>query len=248
MTDAFEDAFAVKDTQPAPTPEAIVQPVPIPVPVATPAPVVEAPKVEAPKPEPAHIPVTALLDERDKRQRAERERDELRAQVQPKNIPSFQDDPEAFAQHLAQETQRVAVGERFNTSEFVAREKHGDEPVTSAMDWGMQRSQESPAFAAEYLKQKHPIDWVVRQHKRDRLVNEIGENDEAYVRRRYAELNPTAAPIPVPQAPAAQAAPQPAPPQQPLPTRSLASATSAGGVQVNPVPGEAEAFKATFSR
>lgn len=250
---AFENAFGGNST-PAAQPEPVAPAAPQTPTPATPEPAAAAPL--APQPaaaEPAKphevIPFATSLQWRDDAKNYKRKFEELEARsAQPhQQIPSVQDE-EAYTAHVSDLVNRAVVSERFNVSEYQAQEKHGVEAVKSAMDWGMQRSQESPAFAAEYMRQKHPIDWAVRQHKRDRLVNEIGENDEAYVRRRYAELNPTAAPIPAPQAPAAQAAPQPAPPVTPLPTRSLATATSAGGVQVNPVPGEAEAFKATFSR
>jgi len=252
MADAFEDAFA-KESQPSPEPIAQPTPVPEPVQVATPAPVIEAPKVEIPKPadppteEKVRGILHATLDEREKRQRLERENAELRAQIQPRTIPSIQDE-EAYTAHVNDMVNRAVVSERFNVSESMAQEKHGADAVKAAMDWGMQRSQESPAFAAEYMRQKHPIDWAVKQHKRDALMKDLGDDPDAWVRKRYAEINPSGTTTAIPQASQAQAAPQPTPQQQPLPTKSLASATSAGGMQVQPIKTDEELFKSAFNR
>lgn len=183
-----------------------------------------------------------MLEEREKRQKAEKEAKELRARIQQfesqqqqPQLPSASD-PQALAQYIDQQRTSLA----FDMSETMAREKHGDEPVSQAMDWALQRAQQSPAFAGEYLKQKHPIDWAVKQHKRDAVLQQVGDDPDAFVRRRWAEMNPTA--LPQTDAPPSQAAsPQPAPiPQQQAtaPPRSIANAPSAGGAQVVPPTGE----------
>jgi hypothetical protein len=204
--------------------------------VETPAPVVEQPKPQEQPKEHGGLSgpaLAAVLDERDKRKKLEQELNELRSKQQPQNIPSIQDDPEAFAQHLRAEAQRASVSTRFELSETIARDKHGDDAVAKAMEWGMERSQQSPAFAAEYIKQKHPIDWVVRQMKRDSLLSELGDDDaaqKAFIERKARELGliPPTAPV-APTAPAA-ATPQPAAaPAAPDPFRQFDAAPSAGG-------------------
>lgn len=205
-------------------------------PVASAAPVAATPAPEAPKAEPGHVPISALLDEREKRQRFERELTELRAQrQQPETVPSVTADPEAYAQYQRDLVDRTRTSTIFDVSETMAREKHGDAPVQTAMDWALQRSQESPAFAAEYLKQKHPIDWAVRQHKRDALVSQLGDDPDAWVRKRAEELGITVAATQAPQGQQAPASPQPAAPKPTPPRPSLASAVSAGGMQTVPV-------------
>lgn len=201
-------------------------------------PAIAAPVVEAPKPATEHGGLTgpalaAVLDEREKRQKAEARLAALEAQrQQPQQyVPSVQDDPEAFAAFMFEQTGRAHTSARFDISETLATEKHGAETVKAAMDWGLQRSQENPAFAAEYLRQKNPIDWAVRQHKKDKLISEMGDDDaaqKAFIERRARELGLLA---PAPQAaPSVQAAPQPvAQPRPAAPSLSLASAPSAGG-------------------
>lgn len=255
MTDAFDAQFSEGNSEPVEKPEATeskdgpvrddkgrfapvasepVAPTPVPTPEPVAAAPVATPAPEPVKAEPGHVPISALLDEREKRQRFERELAELRAQQQPSKIPSVTEDPEAFAAYQQQLVQQTATNTKFETSELVARQQHGDDPVQKAMDWAMERSSASPAFAAEYLKQKHPIDWAVRQHKRDTFVNEIGDDPEAYKARIRAEIAAEAAQPHAPQG-QAPASPQPAAPKPPPPRPSLASATSAGGMQTAPV-------------
>lgn len=224
--------------QPA-EPAPAVEPQPV-APVAPAAP-------EPAKPDPSQEAkglMLAMLDEREKRQKAERERDELRSSQQTRNIPSVTDDPEAFAQHQQQLIQQTATNTRFETSEIVARQQHGDDPVQKAMDWAMTRSQESPAFAHEYLKQKHPIDWAVRQQKRQALLDEIGDDPEAYKAKILAAHQ--AAPV-TPQQPAVVPQPAPVQPKPATPSPSLAAAPSAGGMATAPT-GHGVAFEGAFHK
>jgi hypothetical protein len=218
--------FAPKaDQQPEPQAQPTPEPAQsAPAVQAAPAPVAQP---EPAKAEPGHVPINALLDEREKRQKLEKRLADLEQQTrQPQNIPSVTDDPEAFAQHQQLLIQQTATNTRFETSELVARQQHGDDPVQKAMDWAMQRSQESPAFAAEYLKQKHPIDWAVRQQKRHALLDDIGDDPEAYRARIIAEFQ-----LRQTQRPACTRSPrhptQPAA-AKPAPRPSLASAPISG--------------------
>lgn len=233
---------------PAPQPEAPKAPEPTPAPTdqgqprqpdgkfAPVAPTEAAPVVPAVD-DPEKAPVSrsdfkGYLDERDKRQKLEAEAKTLREQIaafqnrQPQHIPSASD-PEAFAQYVEQ-TKTNTV---FDVSETMAREKHGDEPVAQAMDWALQKAQQSPAFAAEYLRQKHPIDWAVKQQKADKLVSEIGNDPEAYKARIIAEHLASIAANPTQAAQPLQAAtPNPSVPRPP---RSLASQPNAGAPPAN---------------
>lgn len=187
------------------------------------------------------VPLPTFLDMRDENKRLKAElakANEAKPAAPVTPPPSFKDDPEGFAAHLAEQTTRTQISTRFEVSELNAREKHGDDIVSSAMEWGMQRAQESPAFAAEYLKQPNPIAWAVKQHKRAALLDEIGDDEEKFITARaeklgFVKASPAAAPAApsTPQA-AAPATPQPAP--QATPTRSLASAPSAGGPAIVP--------------
>ncbi|WP_299083805.1 hypothetical protein [uncultured Paraglaciecola sp.] len=74
------------------------------------------------------IPIAALLDEREKRQAAQRELEQLRKQVQPKEdkTPDVLDDQEGFVKTIRNDVQQAIINERANISEHHARQKHDD--------------------------------------------------------------------------------------------------------------------------
>lgn len=225
----------------------------VPAPVAPePAPVEQPAPVAVPEPvkqEPGHIPITALLDEREKRQRLERELSDLRSRQQPEPPPTFQT-PEEIATYVQREAANAAWSAKVDFSESSAREKHGDATVEAAIQWGLQKCEQEKAalgfspFAVEQMRQRHPIDWVVRQQKRDAFLNEVGDDVEAYKAKLLAASQPAAPDNPAPPAPAA-ASPQPAAPKPAPPRPSLASAPTAGGIQVVPA---VAPFDAVFNR
>lgn len=226
------------------TPAIVPEPNPAeatPPPAEAPAPAdVAAETAPEPQPEPAPAaqtpkdgpmaPVAALLDERDKRKAAEQRAAELEArlaQQQPQEAPDPYDDPAGYQAHIAQQVQVQALSLKFDLSESMARDKYGDDTVTAAMEWGAQKAQANAGFRDEFLAQKNPIDWVVRQQKRESLLSVVGDDPDEYVRRRAAELGllaATDAGAGIPSVPGQQQAPRPAPPP-----RSIASAASAGG-------------------
>jgi len=199
---------------------------------------VETPAAAAPSAAPAEppktvdgIPLAVALEWKSELKEAKKrlaEFEESRSQQPDIQVPSPLEDPDGYALYQADLVNRAQTSARFDTSELIARSAHGDDAVQKAMDWGMERAQASPAFAAEYLRQRHPIDWAVKQMKREELMSKIGDDPDAYVRARWAELNATqTSPQPVPTNGAA-ASPQPAAPRQPSPQRSLAAQPTAG--------------------
>jgi hypothetical protein len=254
---AFDALFADK-----PAPEtAPAAPAPEPTPQAPPAATQPEQAAEVPQPaqpvsaEPAPakreeaIPLRTALDWRDEAKANKARVAELEAQLrQPQTVPSVQDDPEAFAAYQTELVNRTRTNTIFDVSETMATEKYGAEPVQSAMEWAMGKAQASPAFASEYLKQKHPIDWAVKQQRRETLLNEIGDDPDAYVRRRAAELAQAGGTPPQPAQPSPAVLPQPAAtPATPAPRPSLASAPTAGGMNTVPI-GPGAAFDAAIRR
>lgn len=221
-------------TEPAvqPEPEAApAEPVPEPAnPFATP--VVEA------KPEPGFVPITSMLDEREKRQKLEAELAQIRAsqqQQQPQPIPDRWEDPDghdAYQQALAE---RAITNVKLDLSEEVAREKFGDELVDKAREWALQKARTHPSFGQELLQQRNPYRYAVEQYNREQIASQVSPDDFAQFqawKQAQAQL----------QAPAPAA--EPAPPDTPrtLPPRSLASAPSAGGVLSEVEQSEEEMF------
>lgn len=197
-------------------------------PVVEPEPVIEAPVIEAPVQEEKSVPLATFLDMRDKLKEAERRAAELEA-AKPKpqrEIPDAFDDPTGFAAYQSQQVQEAVMGQKFEMSDLIARQSHGDETVEAATAWAMQKAQSNPAFAAEYMKERHPIDWIVRQHKRDSLMQQVGEDPDEFVRRRAVELGLIAT---APVIPVVTAQQQPATTPK-APPKSLVNAPAHGGV------------------
>ena len=196
----------------APEPESKGDPAPEPE-TATPA-------VSEPK-EDRFAPLSALLDERDKRQAAQRQAEELQrklaqfeAQQAAPQAPDFYEDPEG-------RINQALWNERLNTSELVARNTHGDAKVDEAREAFLAAAQKNPALQMELRGSRHPYDFVVSWHKRTRALSEIGDDPDAYRAKLQEEIRQ--------QVLAEFAQAQPQKPAAPPP--SLASAASAGGAQ-----------------
>lgn len=164
----------------------------------TPEPAPAAPEVAA-QPEPAaeqtddrprdpdtgrFVPISALLDERDKRQattrkleEAESELQRLRQPEQPIEMPT---DPREMVQTLVAEQQRLAFDERLNVSEMLARQTFGDDIVTAAQQAYRVAKQANPALHQALQEQLHPYKYVVEWHKQQKLLSEIGTDPEAW--------------------------------------------------------------------
>ena len=166
------------------------------------APVIEAEKPAAPEPEPQgdgrlrdpetgrFVPISALLDERDKRQAETRKREDLEAQLQryqqpqqPEQVPT---DPSGIIQYALAEQQRIAFNERLNTSELMARQSHGEEIVSQAQQAFLAAVGQNPMLQQQLQGQIHPYDFVVKWHKQHKLMSEIGQDPEAW-RKSEAE-------------------------------------------------------------
>lgn len=253
--DDFERIFdgqepAAVEAQPEPVASEVAAPQPAapeaPAVAAEPAPIAEAQPRED---DGRFAPISALQEERRKRQELERTVEEMRKASQPKpqpvepaKLPDPYDDPQGYARAIETQTQEGLLQMRFQMSNEMARAQFGADEVETARQWAVERAASDPAFDLAISRQPHPMAWIVQQHKRDGLLSQIGEDPDAYVRRRAAELGLTAVPAAVPAA----VAPQPAPVAV-TPPRSLVSAPAAGGAGVKDVPtGPMTALDAAF--
>ena len=197
------------------TEEAVAEPepelTPEPEPVAEPA-----------RPEPGFVPLSVVLDEREKRKALEARVRQFEQQ-RPQQAPNPYDDPEGFAAHQQQLVEQRLTQERFAMSDMFARQQHGAEAVESAVQWAQDRAQADPAFAMSYMRQQNPIDWIVQQHKRDQTLGAIGDRPLDDFVRDYIDKNPDKfGPAPVAAAASVAAQPKPAVPPVKVP-RSLAT-------------------------
>lgn len=249
--DNFEQIFDANQVEPveAAAPE-LAPAIEAPQPAAPDAPAVAAEPTPEPTPQPREedgrfAPISALQDERQKRQDLERQVAEMRAAMAPKpqadqpKVPDPYDDPAGYARHIEQQQQGEFLRMRFQMSHEMAKQQYGNDEVEAARQWATERASKDPAFDMALGQQAHPMAWIVQQHKRDGLLSQIGEDPDAFVRRRAAELGIGA----VPAVPAASA-PTPAP--APTPPRSLASAPAAGGGVKDIPTGPMSALDAAF--
>jgi len=231
------------EVQPEPQPEP-EQPAPVvPEPEVVPEPVPEAPKTEQ------TVPLSVFLKVRDEAKAIERRNQEFEArqaaQPQTRDIPDPIDDPNGYAAYQSAQMQDMLMRERFSMSKEIASQQYGADTVETARQWAMERAAKDPAFDLALGQQQHPLGWIVQQHKRDGLFSQIGDDPDAWVRKRAVELG-----IGIP-APAAVAAPvaalgQPAPVAVAQPPRSLASAPGSGGGVIDVPTGPMSALGAVF--
>jgi hypothetical protein len=226
----------VTPAEPEPTPEAKPQPEESANPLVPP--VVEA------KPDPGFVPITSMLDEREKRQKLEAELAQLRAsqqQPQPEPVPNMFEDPEGFQAYQQQFANQTAINVKLDLSEDMARQAHGDELVDQARDWALQRFQSIPGFQAHVLGQRNPYGFVVQEYRKAQIADQITPEDLA----QFQAWKTAQAQIQTPAPPTAAA-----PPNSPrsVPPRSLASAPSAGGVMTEVEQSDQEIFEETFTR
>lgn len=236
----IEDIFTMQDEPEAVSPEIVeaVEQLEVAGPVEEVQPVIEAPIEREEK----SVPLPTFLDMRDKQKETERRANELERQIaemrnaqQPKvTAPDPFDDPVGFAAYNRQQLDDALFQQKMSISYEMAAGQHGRDTTEAARIWALEKAQSDPAFDAmistEMKRQINPLDWIVRQHKRDSVMQQIGEDPDEYVKRRAAELGLTATTQEV--APAVPVLQQ----QAATPARSLASSPSLnGGVKDVPV-------------
>ena len=171
MTD---DALSFLDDQPQPEPVAEV--------AQEPELEVEGVEDAAPPaaPEaPSAVPLTALLDEREKRQQATREAEELRrelaaikAQAQPKPQPiDLIEDPEGFARQQQQILQSALLQDRYVRSLDSAKEKHGEAAVHKRVAF-FNDARHAPK-TQEFIRQPDPFRAAFRYFQEQQEVEEF---------------------------------------------------------------------------
>lgn len=220
MADHLDDIFSDDQMIEAPVEVAeVVEPVQeeeVVQPIAEPEAPVEQTEAAEPTPvqeaEARQVPLTVVLDERDRRKAAEAERDRYKQQWEETqkrpaaNVPDPLDNPEGFAAYQDQRFQEALTVQKFQMSEMMAKQAHGDETVQKASEWALERANSDPTFAAAYHRQQHPIDWIVQQHKRDALISQLptdvtslDELVEREIARRSASVAAVAPAMAVPQ-------------------------------------------------
>lgn len=237
--------FAPKEPAPAPEPE------PEPVVAAQPEPPPAPLPATEPQIPPGFVPVSALSDERNKRQAVEAQLQALQRPAAPpaqRREPTPAPDPfEDFDAYQAWEQEQRA-GERAAWSERLAVAVHGQEMVEKVKGWASVRAEADPVFRQQTAFSPDPYGLAVEEYQRHEALQmltnpELRTKFQAFLNgQAQAPVQP--APAPMVAAPAAVAPP----PSAPLPPpRSIAAAPSAGGPAAVPT-GPGQAFDGVFNK
>jgi len=194
--------------------------------------VAEAPRAT---PEPGQVPISALLDERDKRQAAEKARADYERQLEVlRQTQAPQQPPPADVQ-----VRQALYDQHLRASRRFAEREYGKDTVAQVHDWAFQRCAEDPIFNQQMLASEDPYEAAQQAFNREQILAEVSP-DRLAAFKAWEAAQAAAEASPTPNRAAA------APP----PPRSLATATNAGGpgaaTTVNIGPGEA--FSAAITR
>ncbi len=142
----------------------------------------------APVNTPAGIPIQAVLDERDRRQKAERELEELRrwkADLErQKQTPDFLEDPEARMQLERQNISQMITDVRLQQSSWLAEKDFGKDVVEAALAY----FDDHPHLSHQFLSSPSPLHAAVEYYKRQKVADEVGTDPAAYRAKIEAEL------------------------------------------------------------
>lgn len=224
-----EVAPETPEAQPEAQPEA-VQPEQPEAPAVPPP----APEADRPAPEPGHVPLTALLDERERRKELERRLAALEEARTEAAAPDPNADPAGWHQFQFQQVQNEMLHMRLNMSEIASRRHYGDEATDQAKQWALSRFAENPAFQAEVLQQADPYGYAIEAYHRDQIASQVTPDQfKAFQAWQQAQA----------QIPPAQAEPIPPPAAVP---KSIASLPSAGGNLTDAPMSSEDAFAAAI--
>lgn len=188
--DMSDDKLDFLDGQPAEvTPEPQAEPVVLAEPTADKGEHPAQEPVSAPPAEPQkeqHVaPLTALLDEREKRQAAERELQELRAWRQKQEdaqraaqvqAPDPRQDPNGALAYERAVFQAQLTNTRLQTSRFLAEKDFGADVVAEAFAF----FDKNPALSHQFVDHPSPFHAAVEFYKRQKVAEEVGADPEGW--------------------------------------------------------------------
>ena len=156
------------------------------------------PVAQQPQEDAHRVPLRELLDERDKRQALQRQIEELRRQVQPKEpqkAPEFWEQPEGNIDHRVQQAVQPLVQElimqREQTSRALAAIQYGEDTVNEAYkDLETRIQSGDPVARFDYqrvMAQPNQYAALVQLHQQRKALNEIGNDPNAYREKLLSE-------------------------------------------------------------
>jgi hypothetical protein len=159
------------------------------------------PAEQPPQPQPHLVPLKELLDTRERAQAAEREREDLKRQLQeftrrqqaeqakPPELPDIFEKPQEFVQNLTQTFEQRLAAMQLENNLQLAQVKHGD-TFDKAYDAfiGACGTGQNPALYHQIMRAPSPGDAMVQWFKRDQVLREVGDDPLAYRTRLQDEL------------------------------------------------------------
>ena len=132
--------------------------------------------------------LSAVLDEREKRQKAVAEADELRQKLkayeQPEDEISVFEDEQGFKTQQQNATQAALRNTELNMSQAFAEKEFGEEKVAAVADWFKKDGVQSPAALKRFNEAKLPFHELVSMYDDDLIMRDPA----AYKAELLAEL------------------------------------------------------------
>jgi hypothetical protein len=177
------------------------------------------------------VPITAMLDERERRQAAERERDAARRQLEAARAAPAELAPDQ-AQALAAYQQNMRYSRRF------AEREYGKDVIAAVHDWAVARCDADPLFNQQIFASEDPYEAAYQAFQREKILAEVNADDLAAFKAWKAAQTGREPAVSTPT-------PEPAPPP-----RSLATVANAGGpgARTDTMVGPGQAHAAFFTR
>lgn len=162
-------------------------------------------------PEGDYIPKKAHLEERRKRQEAERRLKELedRLNHQPQHVepPSWDMDPQSAAAQLHNQFAMQLFETKVATSEMLMRERHQDyDDIVAEFS---EQARANPALIQQMMQHPSPAKFAYETGRQLRLMTEIGTDPEAYKAKLREQILAELGQSPTPKADTKPAAPVP---------------------------------------
>jgi hypothetical protein len=153
---------------------------------------VEQPEQPKPVEQDAQVPSWRLRELREERevaarrageaeeraQRLEAQLRQMQARIEPPKTPDMYAEPEAWQQHLTQQTQSAILQAKLDLSEDWARDKYGDEKVDTAIKWAEQAL--SMPERQRLAQNRNPSRELVKMYDERQALTQIGGDLTAY--------------------------------------------------------------------
>lgn len=153
----------------------------------------EAPQEElTPEPEkeePQAIPYSVFKSTREDLKatiaalQAENEAMKQQPKPEPQKVPDMYEDPEGFQAFMAKQLQNTRMSTLMDVSEAMAVQQHGQDVVDAAF-----AAVKASGQGARFLESKNPYGDMVAWHKQQQVLQEIGDDPEAYRQKIEAEI------------------------------------------------------------